>query len=288
VLPLLNLIYVAFFTALSLLPFFLTRGRLRSLRDNFLIFHKYTYLLVNLVKKDITTKYRRSFLGLLWSVLNPLLMMLVITAVFKNIFRIQIENFPVYYLTGSLIFNFMSEATSASMTSMLGAAGLIKKVYIPKYIFPLEKCLFALINGLFSFIAVLIIMPVLGVSFSWTIFLFWIPLLYVLLFSAGVGMMLAALTVFFRDVSHLYAVWVMAWMYMTPIIYPKDILPQSVMVIMQLNPMYYYVDYFRQVVMYGTAPSLATNLNCLIFSVVFLGLGLVIFKKTQDRFILYI
>jgi ABC-2 type transport system permease protein len=251
-------------------------------------FKKYSYLLRNLVKKDFTTRYRRSALGILWSVLNPLLMMMVISAVFSNIFRIQIENFAVYYLTGSLVFNFMSEATSGALMSVLGSAGLIKKVYIPKYIFPLEKCFFALVNAAFSLVAVLILMPILGVPLRPTALLFWVPLLYTLVFSMGLGMILAAANVFFRDVGHLYSVWVMAWMYLTPILYPVDILPAAVRSFMGLNPMYYYVGYFRQVMMYETVPDLQTNLICASFSLVFLFLGLFVFKKTQDKFILFL
>lgn len=252
-------------------------------------FGKYTYLLSNLVKRDFATKYRRSVLGILWSVLNPLLMMAVITVVFVNIFRMQVENFPVYYLTGSLVFNFMTEATNGSLTSILGSAGLIKKVYIPKYIFPLERCFFALVNTLLSFIAVLIIMPILGVFPKLTILLFWVPLLYTLVFSIGLGMILATTHVFFRDIGYLYGVWITAWMYLTPIIYPVTILPDIMQTTIKwFNPMYHYADYFRQVVMYGNIPNLQANLTCLGFSLLFLIVGFIVFKCKQDRFILFI
>jgi ABC-2 type transport system permease protein len=251
------------------------------------VFGKYKYLLYNLVRKDITVKYRRSALGILWSVLNPLLMMIVITSVFRNIFRIQIENFPIYYLTGSLIFNFMGEATSLSMMSVIGAGGLLRKVYIPKYIFPLEKCLFALINGMFSFVAVLVMIPILGAPVSWTIVLFWVPFVFVLVFSFGVGLILSSMTVFFRDITHLYSVFLMAWMYLTPIIYPLEILPVSMLPLAKANPMFHYVAYFREIVMYGRIPGLAETLACAVPSVLFLAVGILIFKKTQDRFILF-
>lgn len=251
-------------------------------------FKKYSYLLFNLVRKDFITKYRRSILGVLWSVLNPLLMAMIISAVFSNIFRMQIENFVVYYLTGSLIFNFMSEATSGALVSVLGSAGLIKKVYIPKYIFPIEKCLFALVNTLFSLVATLILMPFLGVSLKITVLLFWVPLMYVFVFSVGVGMLLSATNVFFRDVGHLYSVWIMAWMYLTPIIYPKELIPDSVRWFTNANPMYYYVDYFRSIMMYNTIPDFKTNVICAAFSGAFLIIGLIMFKRKQDKFILYI
>lgn len=150
-------------------------------------FLKYKYLLHNLISRDLKVKYRRSTLGLLWSVLNPLLMSIVISIVFQNFFKFDVPNFAIYYLTGSLIFNFMNEATSSAMVSIVGNAPLIKKVYIPKYIFPLEKVMFAFVNMLFSMIALVIMMGVtkLGIigsaadlNISWTIVLFFIPMLY--------------------------------------------------------------------------------------------------------------
>ncbi|MGL4606011.1 MAG: ABC transporter permease [Eubacteriaceae bacterium] len=251
-------------------------------------FVKYRHLLIELVSRDIKIKYRRSVLGLMWSVLNPLLMMLVITAVFSQIFKFEIENFPAYYLTGVLIFNFVSEATTSAMTSILSGAALIKKVYIPKYIFPLEKVLFAFVNALFSMIAVAIVFIIIQVPIKWTIILFPIPLIYTLIFSIGFGLILATINVFFRDVGHLYGVWITAWMYLTPIIYPIEILPDFVKRLLLLNPLYYFVECFREVLLYGTVPSLGLNLACIGFSVTFLILGVLIFKSNQDKFILRI
>ncbi|MCI8633161.1 MAG: ABC transporter permease [Lachnospiraceae bacterium] len=251
---------------------------------------RYRFLLAELITRDLKVKYRRSVLGVVWSVLNPLLMMVVITAVFKNVFRFEIENFPIYYLTGSLIFNFVSEATNTSMVSILGASSLIKKVYIPKYIFPLEKCLFSFINMLFSMVAVLIITLFLKFRLSWTFFLFPIPMIYTLIFSIGLSLILSALYIFFRDLGHLYSVWVTAWMYLTPIIYPLSVLERSkfITIIVKLNPLYYYVSYFRNVVMEGIVPGMRMNLICIGISLSTFLLGIWIFKKLQDRFILHI
>jgi ABC-2 type transport system permease protein len=250
---------------------------------------KYTYLLSNLVKKDFTTKYRRSVLGVLWSVLNPLLMMAVISAVFSNILRASVENYPVYYMTGALLFDFMAEGTRGSLGSIIGASGLIKKVYIPKYIFPVEKCLFALINTIFAFIAIIILMPILGVFPTATAFLFWAPMLFMLVFSIGLGMILSALNVFFRDIDHLYGVWLTAWRFLTPLYYPLSAgLPKGIRDFNSLNPMYLYTDYFRQIMMYGAIPSLSQTLTCIALAVGFLAVGLLLFKVLQDKFILYI
>lgn len=265
-----------------------TSNKKNEIKGYFQKFFKYRHLLRELVSRDIKVKYRRSVLGLLWSVLNPLLMMLVITAVFSQIFKFDVENFPAYYLTGSLIFGFVSESTSGSCGSIVDGASLIKKVYIPKYIFPLEKILFAFVNALFSLIAVAIVLIILKVPVTWTLILFPIPMLYTLVFCIGLGLMLSTMNVFFRDVGHLWSVWITAWMYLTPIIYPVDILPDFMKTIIWLNPLSYYVDYFRQVILYGTVPGVKENLLCCAFSLGFLFFGTIIFKMNQDKFILHI
>ena len=251
---------------------------------------KYWCLLTDLVSRDVKTKYRRSVLGVLWSVLNPLLMMLVLTAIFSKVFRFEFKDisFPVYYLTGYLMFNFMSEATNFSMTSMIGAAGLIKKVYIPKILFPLEKCMFALVNFAFSLIAALIVFVATGVEFKWTILLFFIPVVYLFIFNFGFSLILATLNTFFRDVGYLYNVFMTLWMYLTPIIYPMEAIPAALQGIVRLNPLYHYVDYFRQVTVLGTIPGLEANLICVTYSLIFLFLGVMVFQKNQNKFIFYV
>ena len=248
----------------------------------------YRYLLLNLVSRDIKTKYRRSVLGILWSVLNPLLMMLVLTAVFSNIFRFEIQDFPVYYLTGFVLFNFVSESTSMSMSSVINSAGLIKKVYIPKIIFPLEKCLFSLVNLLFSLIAAVIVFLIVGVQPSWTMLLFFVPIVFLFVFAFGFSLILATMNTFFRDVGYLYSVLLTVWMYLTPIIYPMSILPGWMQSIVRVNPLYHYVEYFRAVTIYGTLPSLSTNLICIAYSLIFLLIGIVIFQKKQNKFVFFI
>jgi ABC-2 type transport system permease protein len=250
-------------------------------------FLQYRSLLFNLVSRDIKVKYRRSVLGLLWSVLQPLFVMLIISAVFSNIFRIEIENYPAFYITASLIFNFVTEASILSMGSILSASSLIKKVYIPKYLFPLEKCLFAFVNMLFSLIAVAIVYLVLQTPIQLTVFLLPIPMIYAALFSFGLGLILSAAVMYFRDVAHLYAVWVTGWMYLTPILYPLEILPEFMQTILKFNPLVYYVGYARDVMLYGVIPEFGTNMICLGFALVTLVVGLLIFKKTQDKFILH-
>jgi len=251
-------------------------------------FIKYRPLLNNLISRDIKVKYRRSFLGILWSVLNPLLMMIVMTIVFSHVFKFEIENFPIYYLCGSLIFNFFSEATQSSMSSIINNSQLLKKVYIPKYVFPLERVLFALVNMLFSTIADFIVLIFQPVEPSFTMFLIPIPILYTFLFALGLSLLLSAAAVFFRDLIHLFSVVLTAWMYLTPLFYPLEILPDWLLPIVSHNPLCIFITYFRDVFMYGTIPSLETNLICVVICIVSIVVGMLAFKKSQDKFILYI
>ena len=251
-------------------------------------FRRFTPLLRELVVRDIKVRYRHSALGLVWTVLNPLLMMVVITIVFSTLFKQNIPNFPIYYLSGSLIFAFNSESTTTALNSIISNASLIKKVYIPKYLFPLSNVLSGLVNLGFSLIAMFIVMLITGAPFHATLLLLPIPIFYTFLFSVGLGILLSAVTGFFRDIAHFYSVFILAWTYFTPIFYPVEILPDAAMKIMQLNPMYHLVSYMRSIVLYGVFPSLKENLLCLCLGLLMLALGLFVFYKKQDKFVLYV
>lgn len=259
-----------------------------AIKERFCVFLKYRNLLNDLVARDIKVRYRRSVLGLLWTVLNPLLMMVVITIVFSTLFKQNIENFPIYYLSGSLMFSFNSETTSNALYAIIGNASLMKKVYVPKYVFPMAKVVSGLVNLGFSIIAMFIVMVVLRVEFKPTLLLMPIPITFLFMFSCGLGLLLSALTVFFRDIAHFYGVFVLAWTYLTPIFYPESILPPAIMKMMYFNPMYHYVTYSRNLVLYGNFPSLKENLVCFLMGAFMLLIGTVVFYKRQDRFILYV
>lgn len=261
---------------------------IRIILENIKVFNKYSALLKELVIRDIKVRYRKSVLGLLWTVLNPLLMMVVITIVFSTIFKQSIPNFPIYYLTGSLIFSFNSESTSNAMYSIIGNASLIKKVYIPKYLFPLSKVVSGLVNLGFSFIAMVLVMLVTEAHFYPTLLLLPIPIFFTFLFATGLGLLLASYAVYFRDICHFYGVFILAWTYFTPIFYPVDILPPIALSLMKFNPMYHFVGYFRDLVLYGMFPGMETNLYCIVFAVVTLAMGLIAFYRKQDNFVLYI
>lgn len=253
-------------------------------------FKRYLPLLKNLVSKDFKIKYRRSVLGVAWSVLNPLLTMVVLTNVFSMLLKLRVPNFATYYIMGSSLWNFFAESTSISLMAILGAAPLIKKVYIPKYMFPLEKCIFSLINFLFSMIAAFAVMLIQGVYPTFTLLLFPIPVIYCFVFCCGMCLILSSVTVYFRDIAHLYSVLLTLWMYLTPILYSDELLEGHKLIetVVHLNPMYYYITYFRDVVMYGIVPGLRENLICAGISVFVLALGAFVFKRLERKFILHI
>jgi ABC-2 type transport system permease protein len=248
-------------------------------------------ILQQLVSKDFKLKYRRSVLGVIWSVLNPLLMMIVMSIVFTSFMKIGAETvrcFPLYLIIGNTVFQLMSDSTNQGMASIIGAAPLLKKVKINRYVFPIEKVLFAAVNFAFSMIAVVIVMVWFRIAPSPTIVLFPLALLYLMVFSAGLSLALSALSVFFRDVMHLWGVVITAWTYLTPLFYVVTALPETMQHLMKFNPMYQYVTYFRDIILDGVWPSLTQNLICLACALVSLLVGYLIFHKNEHRFILYI
>ena len=250
---------------------------------------KYKDLLLELVSRDIKLKYRRSFLGYVWSILNPLLIMIVLTIVFSSMFRFEITNYPVYLFTGNLIFNYMSQATNMSLNSVLDNAALIKKAYVPKYIFVLSRVLSSMVDLIFSLAALVIVMAVTRSQFSFYTLLFPFVFLQLMVFTLGLSLFLAQACVFFRDVRYIYNAVITAWTYLTPIFYPVEMLPEGVKwCVKHLNPMYFYVGQFRDVIYANRLPGIGIVLEGCIVAVLMLIVGVWSFSRTQDRFILYI
>ena len=241
-----------------------------------------------LIVRDLKIKYRRSVLGYLWSLLNPLLMMMVISAVFSYMFRYDIPNYPIYLICGQVMFQFFSDATNMSMGSIIQNGALIKKVYVPKYIFPMSRVFSCFVTLIFSLGAVIIVIIVTHTPIAWTIILLPLPLMYVCVFSLGVGMLLSVIAVYFRDALHLYGVLTTAWMYFTPIFYPLSAVPDQVRGLMELNPLYHIITCFRSVILYGEVPGVENTCACIISCALSVSIGLIVFKKKQANFILYI
>ena len=255
------------------------------------------FILKQLVTKDFKIKYRRSFLGVAWSVLNPLLMMIVMAVVFSTICAqgrngaVSPELYPLYLIVGNVTFSVMSESTNQALMSIIWASSLLKKVKVHRWVFPVQKVLFSLVNFGFSLIAVAIVMIWFHVVPTWHLILLPVCLFLLMLFCMGLGMMLSALTVFFRDIMHLWSVVITAWTYLTPIFWTTDFIgqmPHAVRIIMYANPMYNYIQFMRDIFLFQTTPTFFTVGMCVAWAVVALVLGYVVFHKSEHKFILYI
>lgn len=251
-------------------------------------FYKYKDLMFELIRKDIKLKYRNSVLGLLWSIINPLMFMLVLTVIFSELFSTTIEYFAIYVLSGRLIYACFSETTNFAMQSIVSSSSLIKKIYVPKYFFPLSRVCSSYLNSLLAMISIIPVMLLSGLHFSWVNLTIVFPLFYLFLFCIGIGLILSTIYVFFRDLQHIYSLALVIVMYASAIFYPVDIIPDRIMPIIQLNPIFLIVEMFREALIYQSASSLSTHLFCLGYAVILICIGLFIFYKKQDKFIFYL
>ena len=260
-------------------------------------FKKYWFLMTQIISRDFKVKYKRSVLGVVWSLLYPILMMTVMAIVFSQMFKFKVEgiNYLVYLMTGIIMFNYFSEASTNAMTSVVDNFPLINKVYIPKYVFPLAKCLFVGINFVLTLIPWLAIIALsyIGLGeytchFNWAYLV--LPYIFIcfFLFTVGVGLFLSCVSVFLRDVFYIYGIVVTIWNYLTPVFYSTEILPAKLKFLVQFNPLYQYLTATRQVVLYEQVPSLLTLGILAGLGLLSVLIGTVVFKKNQDKFIYYV
>ena len=255
------------------------------------------FILKQLVGKDFKIKYRRSFLGVAWSVLNPLLMMIVMAIVFTTIFAqgrngsVTPEMYPLYLIVGNVTFAVMSDSTSQALSSIIYASSLLKKVKVHRFVFPVQKVLFSLVNFAFSLIAVSIVMLWFHVVPTWHLLLLPVCLILLMFFCMGVGLLLSAATVFFRDVMHLWSVVLTAWTYFTPIFWTTDYIlkmPHILRVLMYANPMYNYLQFMRDIFLFQTCPTPLEFGLCVAWAAIAMAIGYTVFHKNEHKFILYI
>jgi ABC-2 type transport system permease protein len=256
---------------------------------------KYSFLTKQLVIRDFKIKYKRSVLGILWSILYPLLTMMVMAVVFSQMFRFKVEgvNYLVYLLTGLVIFNYFSEASNSAMASVVTNFSLINKVYIPKYIFPLSKILFVGLNFLLTLIPLLLIILFTGEGETKcviNIYYLFLPYIFICLFmfTLGMGFILSTISIFFRDTFYIYGVLLTMWTYLTPIFYDISMLDNWMQRLMQFNPLYQFINFARTIILFEKIPSAYNFVMSGLFAIIFLLIGIIIFKKNQDKFIYYV
>ena len=251
-------------------------------------FERYKFLLKELIKKDVQSKYKDSVLGLFWSFLNPLLQMIVLTIVFSAFFNRSIPNYPVYLLTGRLILDLFAKGTSGAMKSIKINKDIIKKIYVPKYMFPLGNICSEFINYLISLIVLVLVMIATGQEFYFSIIYAVIPIGLLLILTVGVGLILTTLATFFSDINYLWKVVTMMLTYASAVFYPIDIVPKKYLIIFKLNPIYAAVSSCRTCILSNAFPEIKPLLYLAGCAFISLIIGLIIFYKYQDKFILRI
>ena len=247
----------------------------------------YKFLFEELVKRDFNRKYKRTVLGMFWSVLSPLLTLLVMRVVFTKFFGRSMEHFTIYLFSGNLVFSYFKEATTNGMISLMRNASIISKVKLPKYIFVLSDNVTSLLNFALTLTVFFIFVALDKVPFSVSFFSLIYPILCLLMFNIGVSLILSALYVFFRDTQYLYNVATLILMYLSAIFYPITSYSPTVQRMFLLNPVYVYIKYFRVAVLEGTVPSLSFHGLCLFYAVLAIVAGAFIYKKNNDTFLYY-
>ena len=251
-------------------------------------FHENRFLFSELVKRDFKKKYKRTYLGMVWSLLSPLLTLLVMRVVFTHFFGRSVEHYTIYLFCGNIVFSFFSDATSTGMSSLMDNAGIFSKINVPKYLFLFSKNVSSLINFSLTFCVFLIFCAVDGIPLSPTFLLLIYPIICLIIFNLGVGLILSALFVFFRDIQYLWGVFTHLLMYMSAIFYTVDEFPAIAQRLFLLNPVYVYIKYFRLAVLESTVPSVQYHLLALGYALLAFLIGAVIYKTKNHKFLYYV
>ncbi len=250
---------------------------------------RYMPLLKNLISREMKKKYRQSVLGYVWCVLNPLLVMIIMTIVFSRVFKNDIQNFPVYLFAGRMMFSFITDSVGVMLRSIVMNGQLMRKTRIPYYVFPLSAMGCSVVNFLFQLVAFLIVLVFTGTWPSIHTVAFPLVCLEMFGFSFGFGMLLSVSEIYARDTNYLFAVLTTAWMYLTPLFYPITVLPELFQkLISWLNPAYYYVHMARSIFLDHAWPDPAMLLRGGIAAVLFTALGLFVYSKAKKQMILYV
>ena len=251
-------------------------------------FKKHQFLLEELVKRDFKKKYKRSILGMGWSVLSPLLMLLVMRLVFTKIFGHGIEHYTTYLFCGNLVFAFFNESTTQGMSSLMSNTSIFSKVNVPKYLFLLSKNMQTLLNFAITLVVFFIFCIIDGITFTWHFIMLLYPIVCLVIFNIGLGMILSALYIFFRDIQYLWTIFVQLLMYMSAIFYSVSAYSETVQKVFLINPVYVYIKYFRTVVIENSIPSIELNALAIIYALLALGIGALIYKKCNHKFLYYV
>ena len=253
---------------------------LEELRNIF----QYRDLVYQLIRRDIVSRYKRSVLGIAWTMLQPLGMMVVLTIVFSQLFQ-NVRGYPVYVLTGLVFWTFFSQTTTAIMNHIVWGSDLFRRIYLPRTAFAISSIGTGLVNLGISLIPILVIMLFSKISWQWSLLFLPIPMVLLATFALGVGLLLSTFAVYFPDVTEMYQIVLLAWMYLTPIIYPEEIIPETIRFwLFNLNPIYHLLETFRPLITDGELPKVTTLIIAAIISIITLTAGWLIFSSKADEF----
>lgn len=251
------------------------------------LIQKYQFLFEELVKRDFKKKYKRTVLGMAWSVLSPMLQLLVMRIIFTQFFGSGMEHYTTYLFSGNIVYSYYRESTNAGMNSLMSNAGIISKVNVPKYMFLLSKNVSSIINFGLTLIVYIIFAAIDGVTFGPHFIMLIYPILCLIVFNCGVGLVLSALYVFFRDINYIYEIFTLLLMYMSAIFYTVDGYPPILQRLFLCNPLYCYIKYFRVIVLDGDIPSVQFHLLCAFYAVIMMLIGAFFYKKYNHKFLYY-
>lgn len=246
---------------------------------------KYRFLIYELINRNIKIRYKRSFLGVAWTMLNPLLTMMVLTIVFSQLFAYSLPNFSIYLLSGLILWNFFSQSSIAAIRDLVWGGSVLRRIRIPKTVFAVAAIGTGIVNFVFALVPLLLIMIATGVFPTGAIIFLPLALVFASLFSLGIGLALSTFAASFTDVVEMYQILLVAWMYLTPIIYPIEILAENYHKIILFNPMYYILESFRQPIYLGVFPDLEIILGAAVSATVSATIGILIFIRGSDQIV---
>lgn len=264
-------------------PFYDSARRMPHALEEIREIGRYRYLLQQLIRRDILTRYKRSVLGVAWTMLNPLGTMIILSIVFSQLFK-TIQSYPAYILSGLIAWNFFAQGTNAAMSGLVWGGGLLQRIYIPRTAFGIAAIGTALVNLLLSLVPLIVVILITGSPIYISILFLPVSILLLTMFSLGVGLTLSTMAVYFPDVSEMYQILLTAWMYLTPIIYPESIIPERYLPIYRLNPMYSLIQLFRLPINEGRIPTFEEILLAALWSIGILLIGWFFFTSKSDEF----
>jgi homopolymeric O-antigen transport system permease protein len=257
--------------------------RISPFREEFVQAWRYRDLIVQLVQRDVRTRYKRSVLGVAWTMLNPLLMMTVLTLVFSNLFRFDVRDYPVYLLSAQILWTFIAQTTTAAMSQLLWGGALLTKIYVPRTVFALAAVGTGLVNLVISLLPLLFIALAINAPLGPSLLLLPIPILFAAGFALGLGLLLSTIAVVFPDLVEMYQIVVTAWYFLTPIMYPKMIIPEAYRWLLNLNPAYHLVEAFRAPVYAASSAGPNTLAAAGVVAVATLVLGWFVFTSRAEK-----